>query len=72
MRTKERGLLTTADAFTIAGLETDLRQRAHGGSVLSSFGCPACTRLGKELGRWIAAHAASEKQLDELEKARCR
>ena len=70
LRTKERGLLTTADAFTVANLEIELRRQAHGGSLLAAGECAACARLGKTLGRWIADHAASEKELDQLEAAR--
>jgi len=70
LRTKERGLLTTADAFHLAFTIMDLQKSAHGGSLECSIGCVPCLRMERALGRWLAAHAASEKELDELEEAR--
>lgn len=70
LRTKERGLLTTADAFQLTFIIMDLRRSAHGGSLEASISCVPCLRMERLLGRWLAAHAASEKELDELEAAK--
>ncbi|HEX9565590.1 MAG TPA: hypothetical protein VF981_16545 [Gemmatimonadaceae bacterium] len=70
MRTKEQGLLTTADAMQIATLEIQLRGNAHGGDFLASRECVACRGLSAALGEWLGAHVAGEEELDELEAAR--
>jgi len=70
LRTKERGLLTTADALRLAFTIIELRKSAHGGDVLASKGCRACDRMEQALGRWLNAHGASEQELDELMAAR--
>ena len=69
MRTKEQGLLTTADAFQVTGILMELYQRAHGGDLLASAACPGCEALPEAMGTWIGHHAASEEELDELERA---
>jgi hypothetical protein len=70
IRTKERGLLTTADAFHLTFTIIDLQKAAHGDDLLASKGCLACARMERALGRWLGAHAASEKELDELKAAK--
>lgn len=70
MRTKEQGLLTTADVMSITFKhQIPLRRMAHGGDELASSNCPHCATLGEALGNWIAGHAASLEELEELERS---
>lgn len=70
MRTKEQGLLTSADAWELAGLQIRLQESAHGGDILCAADCRACKRLVRVMNLWLAAHVASEEEMAELEAAR--
>jgi hypothetical protein len=69
MRTKEQGLLTTADAMAIVvDHQVPLEKMAHGGDLLAVGSCQGCKTLDEALAEWIAAHAASPEELAEMER----
>ena len=70
MRTKEQGLLTTADAMGLVSVADQFYAQAHGGEAARGYDCDGCHALWLAFGAWIAAHAASEDELAELEAAR--
>jgi|CXWL01.1.fsa_nt_gi hypothetical protein len=70
MRTPEQGLLTTADAASLVWKMDEFYEQAHGGRVELGRRCSGCKALWDALCEWIAAHAASEEELAELEAAR--
>lgn len=67
MRTKEDGLLTTADVALVVHVEMRLRAAAHGGDSLASGQCRACKAMEMVLGWWLGAHTADAEELDRLE-----
>jgi copper oxidase (laccase) domain-containing protein len=69
MRTKEQGLLTTADCMAILMIhEMPMIASAHGGDVSAARDCRACKQLQAQLAEWIGAHAAGPEELEELER----